>query len=136
MFCRIHKSAGPAIEPYRAANAIGHKIDHHICEHLVFRKDRAILRRVASPPGEGGRMRSRRRARLRQFGRASALMMPHRVHTMRGPNNGTGEGRSRTSDVPVPHPHSLATANLATQTGGYLKATRLSNLRTTKAQIA
>ena len=26
----------------------------------------------------------------RQFGRASAPMMPHRVHTMRGPNDGTG----------------------------------------------
>jgi hypothetical protein len=26
----------------------------------------------------------------RQLGRASALMMPHRVHTMRGPNIGTG----------------------------------------------
>jgi hypothetical protein len=26
----------------------------------------------------------------RQFGRASAPMIPHRVHTMRGPNDGTG----------------------------------------------
>jgi len=26
----------------------------------------------------------------RQFGRASAPMMPHRLHTMRDPNAGTG----------------------------------------------
>jgi hypothetical protein len=35
-----------------------------------------------------------RAGRSRQFGRASAPMMPHRVHTMRGPNVGTGVVRA------------------------------------------
>jgi tripartite-type tricarboxylate transporter receptor subunit TctC len=53
---------------------------------------RAVAR--ASPDGHSTLLRLSRAGCSCQFGRASAPMIPQRVHTMRGPNDGTGTHRT------------------------------------------